>query len=65
VGPRSAENRARLRGAAARQPKPGRATPDRHLDSCWFGSGYRTKVRAWDAAIEMAREARRGLVTTS
>ncbi len=55
VGPRAAANRARTRGAAARQHPPGAASADRHLDSCWFGSGYRTKVRAWNAAVEMAR----------
>lgn len=32
-----------------------RATPPaRRLESCWFGTGFCTKVRAWEAAVKVA-----------
>ena len=55
LGPRAAANG---RGLPARGARAGglRVTPpERRLESCWFGSGYRTKVRAWDAAAGVAR----------
>ena len=54
VGPRAVENGRQLpeRGSPAGAL---RATPPaRRLESCWFGTGFRTKVRAWDAAVKVA-----------
>ena len=50
VGPRAAANgRLAAAGAAVRPP-----SPERRLQSCWFGAGSHAKLRAWDAAIAMA-----------
>jgi len=31
------------------------ASAERRLESCWFGTGFRTKVRAWNEAVGIAR----------
>ena len=35
--------------------------PGRRLESCWFGTGCRTKVRAWDAAVKVANSRGQGV----
>jgi phage/plasmid-like protein (TIGR03299 family) len=60
VGPRAAANG---RSAPAPGGPPRRLPPRRRLESCWFGAGHRTKLRAWEAAMEIARARGRHPVT--
>ena len=59
LGPRAAANG---RSAPIPGAPPRRLPPERRLESCWYGAGHRTKLRAWDAAIEIARA--RGLAVS-
>jgi len=56
LGPRAAANGRDLPARGARAGGLRVTPPERRLESCWFGSGYRTKVRAWDAAVEVAKK---------
>ena len=56
LGPRAAANGRELPAESARAGGLRVTPPQRRLESCWFGTGYRTKVRAWDAAVELAKK---------
>ena len=51
TGPRAAANG---RPPSAPGGPPRSLSPQRRLQSCWFGAGCRTKLRAWDEAMKMA-----------
>ena len=54
LGPRAAANGRELPAQGARGSGLRVTPPERRLESCWFGTGYRTKVRAWEAAVKVA-----------
>ena len=54
LGPRAAANGRELPAQGTRRSGLRVTPPERRLESCWFGTGYRTKVRAWDAAVKVA-----------
>ena len=49
-------HRRHAEGGLQRRYRAGRSQrgPARRLESCWFGTGFRTKVRAWEAAVKAA-----------
>ncbi len=55
IGPRAAENGRRFLPPAAVTSVLGSTSAGRRPESRGFGAGYRTKVRAWDTALEIAR----------
>ena len=55
IGPRAAANGRLLPTESTATKVLGTVSPERRLASMWFGTGYRTKVRAWDEAVVVAR----------
>jgi phage/plasmid-like protein (TIGR03299 family) len=56
LGPRAVANGRRLPNRSTATTVLGMVSPERRLASVWFGTGYRTKVRAWDEAVVMAQK---------
>ena len=55
IGPRAVANGRRFPTNSTAAAVLGTVSPERRLASAWFGTGYRTKVRAWDEAVTMAK----------